>query len=472
MTRRRYGAELLHAATDRKVLARHLATHVALRSGMGIDGLTRSGLDRMDAGSRGRMCEEVSNGLRSGTYRFSSYREVLVIKNSSSPPRSFSIPTVRDSLALKVLAEIIAEATSIRGPELPQAVVAKVKGVTLSDPDQEVVRVDVKNFFPSIDHKLLEVRLRRQIRYAPTLNAIIKAVRNGSVPLGARRTGLVRSEGIPLGVGISSPLAELYMSDLDNRFASRPDIHYFRFVDDILVLCPRGRSGAVLKELERALDDIGLCPHPVDAEGKTHVGPLEEAFVYLGYRFERGKVAVGPPGIRRMESSIARAFAQFRNSVRSARGEGPPTRSDESRRDAAERRLKWNLDLLVTGCIFEGQHRGWMKFYSQTDDMTQLNHLDSLIARKAATAGVSGAISIKRFVRTWHLIDSHSLGHGYIPDLDCYSVDAMRGHLVSIGGWDQADAENLAESDLRRVFNRRIRREVARLERDVVGKLS
>ena len=134
--------------------------------------------------------------------------------------------------------------------------------------------------------------------------------------------------------------------------------------------------------------------------------------------------------------------------------------------------MKWDLDILVTGCVFEGQHRGWMKFYSQIDDMSQLHHLDLLIAHKAADAGVSKSVSIKRFVRTWHLVESHSLGHGYIPNLDRYSFTAMRDHLEHVGGWDPSDVKNLTDHEVQRVFNRRIRREVARLERDVVGRTS
>ena len=461
MTGRAYGAALLKSKTTEKRLNGHLESQVALRSGMGIDGLTRIGIDRMSSESKHRLIADVQSGLRSGTYRLTSYRQVLAVKNSTSPPRSFSVPTVRDDLAIRALLDVLGEAIGKRGPELPQSVIARVKEALVVGVKRDVVRVDVKNFFPSIQHDLLRQCLNRHIRHKPTLEVIMRAVGNDSVPLGQRSRGLSRSRGVPLGIAISSALAELYLARFDNYFGARPDLDFFRFVDDILIFCPPGQADSTFREVVMQLQLLGLEAHPVDERGKTFVGELSAPFVYLGYQFSESRISVGPAGVARMESAIARVFAHYLNAVQ-----------DESpaRAEAAARRLKWDLDLLVTGCVFEGRHRGWIKFYSQIDDLAQLHHLDAMISKKVREAHAT--VSAKRIVKTWHLVSGNSLGNGYVPDLDRWDVAEMREHLVNIAGWDTHDVQNLADNEVERVFNRRIRREVSRLERDTVGHMS
>ena len=55
MSPRKYGADLLRSKTTDSILRAYLSAHVALRSGMGIDGLTRSGLDRMQSDSKNQI---------------------------------------------------------------------------------------------------------------------------------------------------------------------------------------------------------------------------------------------------------------------------------------------------------------------------------------------------------------------------------------------------------------------------------
>lgn len=462
MTKRMFGADLLRSKTTRAKLLAYFETHVSIRSSMGIDGLTRSGIDRMTTEAKYHVIDHVRERLRAGTYRFTSYRQVLVVKNSETPPRSFSIPTMRDALALGSILEVLGEATGKRGPELPQSVISRVRESVSAGTPVGVVRVDVKNFYPSIDHFLLERRLSRNIRHRPTRSAIMRAVKNGDVPLHHPAKGLIRQRGVPLGIAISSALAELYMSDFDDFFTAHPDVIYFRFVDDILILCPPGQSDQILGIVNTKLAELKLEAHGQHVSGKTFVGDSQTPFVYLGYRFASGRVSVGDAGMARMASAIAQAFSRQRHSMVTGIGEPATTK--------ATRRLKWELDLLITGCIFEGRHLGWVKFYSQVNDLTQLTHLDKLIERKLRQAGL--AVSVKRFIRTWHLINGHSLGNGYIPNLDKWSPAEMRDHLVAVGGLDEDEVRPLGDDAVQRIFSRKVRREVMRLERDIVGRMS
>jgi len=54
---------------------------------------------------------------------------------------------------------------------------------------------------------------------------------------------------VPQGLSISNLLSSLYLGDIDTAFGEIPDIDYFRFVDDILIICEDQEVDVLKKKL-------------------------------------------------------------------------------------------------------------------------------------------------------------------------------------------------------------------------------
>jgi RNA-directed DNA polymerase len=94
------------------------------------------------------------------------------------------------------------------------------------------------------------------------------------------------TSGSPQGAVISPLLSNAYLDPLDHLMAGQT-VEMVRYADDFVILC---RSAAeaqrALEQVQQWTADAGLTLHP----DKTRiVDATEEAFEFLGYRFDRGK---------------------------------------------------------------------------------------------------------------------------------------------------------------------------------------
>jgi hypothetical protein len=105
--------------------------------------------------------------------------------------------------------------------------------------------MDVRRYFPSIDHELLKAKLRRRIKDQPVLNLLDRII-DGSPPGEAEPsyfhgdnlfTPGERRVSIPIGNLTSQFFANLYLDDLDHYIKQVLNVRaYLRYVDDMAVL--------------------------------------------------------------------------------------------------------------------------------------------------------------------------------------------------------------------------------------------
>ena len=125
------------------------------------------------------------------------------------------------------------------------------------------------------------------------------------------------------------------------------------------------------------------------------------------------------------------------------------------------------LNLKITGCIFDGRRMGWMFFFSMTDDLKQLQRLDSFIARKWRQLGMEQVGSPKRFVKAYHEINFNLASSRYIPRFDEYSTDQKIDLIATMMVTDRSVLENWTMEQINRKFFQLIRKEIAELEKDI-----
>ena len=108
-----------------------------------------------------------------------------------------------------------------------------------------VLKMDVRQYFPSIDHEILKGKLRRRIkdeRVLDLLDRIIDGSPDGNAELyyfpgDDLFTPLERRVGIPIGNLTSQFFANLYLDDLDHFIKQQLNVRpYLRYVDDMVVL--------------------------------------------------------------------------------------------------------------------------------------------------------------------------------------------------------------------------------------------
>ncbi|MEO8340287.1 MAG: reverse transcriptase/maturase family protein [Nitrospirota bacterium] len=152
-----------------------------------------------------------------------------------------------------------------------------------------VLKMDVRQYFPSIDHGLLKEKLRRRIKDRRVL-ALLDRIIDGS-PRGDHEPGYFpgddlftpfeRRAGIPIGNLTSQFFANLYLDDLDHYIKQVLHVRpYLRYVDDMVVL---DHDKARLTEIRAAVrerlavDRLWLHPH------KAHITPVADGLNLFGY---------------------------------------------------------------------------------------------------------------------------------------------------------------------------------------------
>lgn len=451
-------SRLFRSLTAPKNLEKTYRIHVREGTARGRDGVEPQALEK-DISDVSAL---VSRKARNGTYRFTSYRQLLISKGAHRLPRIISIPTARDRIVLKSMASLIESVFPESRGRMPQAKVAKLQRVLKTDRFDGFVRLDIENFYPTISHKAVMGAVRKKIRKPEILTLILDAVRTPTLSDHAPRSDARVTQGVPQGLPISNLLAEIAMQGVDGRFANAPGTFYLRYVDDIIILCDANDAERICSEVTAACRAISLTVHDPKLPGsKSRLGLISESIDYLGYVFSPTKVSVRPESISNLKASIARVFTRYKYEV--AGGGGGAAAESKARAECL-----WKLNLVITGCVFDGQRRGWIHYFSQIDDLSSLKGLDATVRNFARRFGLDDGFRPKSFTRAfWSIKSSDSSGEPYIPDFDTYSPIQKRQLLADV--FHVKGAERFSDEVAGRAFYKEVKRLVDKLEQDVSG---
>lgn len=158
-----------------------------------------------------------------------------------------------------------------------------------------IIRTDVKSFYESIDqNRLFELISRNTLLSKKTTEMIAHIFHNyeqvkdkNKVPYG---------KGVPRGIGISAPLSEIYMADIDKSIKGRKEvIFYTRYVDDIFIIMSNlGKCSNLhdyYQDIVNNFANYGLTLQPegsekcklIDLYSHVSTGVRQVNVGYLGY---------------------------------------------------------------------------------------------------------------------------------------------------------------------------------------------
>lgn len=254
----------------------------------GVDGRT---LEDFESGLHFEL-KRLGEDLARGSYRPLPLLKILVEK-SEGKTRALCIPTVRDRVAQ---ATVLGAIEPILDTQFEECSFAYRKGRSVRQAvyrikelrDQGyhyVVDADIDAFFDSIDHDLMNAKIRYFIS-DKAIQDLLTAWVKAEVWDGEAVTQLAR--GIPQGAVVSPILANLFLDDLDEELLRR-GLKLIRYADDFVILCKdRPAAEAALEVTDTILELLHL-----DLKNeKTGIVDFDHGFKYLGVLFVRSLIMV------------------------------------------------------------------------------------------------------------------------------------------------------------------------------------
>lgn len=181
---------------------------------------------------------ELQKMLLEKTYQTSEYE--TFIKNDGKKEREiFKLPYYPDRVCQWAIIQVI-EPFLIRNlikntySAIPgrgiHAALLDLRQAIQRDPDgcMYCLKLDVKKYYPSIDHSILKAKFRKLFKDKELLWLLDEII--DSTP---------GQSGIPIGNYVSQYAGNFYLSDFDHWIKEVKQIkHYFRYMDDIVILMP------------------------------------------------------------------------------------------------------------------------------------------------------------------------------------------------------------------------------------------
>lgn len=401
----------------------------------------------------------INRKVINNTYNFSPYKKKLISKGEKKYPRTISIPTFRDRITLRTLCNVLS--TIYKKDlhlEIPQAKLASINLNIKKREYDSYVKIDVSNFYPTINHDVLLKTLRKKIRKTQLINLIEKSIKNITVNKSKKEKHEDNPCGVPQGLSISNILAEIYLLDIDKKYSEYSDVFYTRYVDDILIFCKESNVKDIFSSIKQNFESIYLEIHELNKnDSKCQSGYISNGINFLGYSYIDRKATLIPSNKEKFQDSIANLLTTFKYRYTS--------NTDKKSRDNSVNVLEWRLNLRITGCIFNDNKRGWMFYFSQIEDLTILYTIDATIAKLVARF-CPERIKVKSLVKTYHETKRlKTSSHKYITNFDTLTTEEKREILEKYLGFERLSWAD--DKTIERYFNMRITHIIQELEQDI-----
>lgn len=147
----------------------------------------------------------------------------------------------------------------------------KIKTVLQKDTEQTkyCLKLDIRKYYPSVNHDILKVLMRRKFKDASFLNLVDNII--DSAP------------GLPIGNYLSQYLSNFYLAYFDHWLKEDLNVqYYFRYVDDMVILAD---NKFYLHNLLKKIKTYLRVELKQTVKGNHQVFPVKNGIDFLGYKF-------------------------------------------------------------------------------------------------------------------------------------------------------------------------------------------
>jgi RNA-directed DNA polymerase len=286
--------------------------------------------------------KKISNELTATNFKFSPTRGVTIPKNgqkNSVDRRPLAINTIEDRVVLKALAMFICSKYSGKINTNRDVSFAYQKGKSIWDALNKikehynngyywVVEADIKDFFGSINQKLIELAFRRKEANISKefvdliVDCLKQAINLENVPPQYHylfmQKDTTNPSGIPQGNPISPIVSNLYLQTFDNAIKSK-DYKLVRYADDFVILCKTEEDAKSAFELAKEkLAKLYLELYPLDDTKKPskiiHLS-TDNPIVFLSIGFDGSNTYPSQKAIDNLKKQLKAYFENKELSV-------------------------------------------------------------------------------------------------------------------------------------------------------------
>ena len=277
---------------------------------VGIDGVTKTDYEQ----NLEKNIQELIAKMKAMAYRPGPVREVLIPKEGKpGAARPLGISNLEDKIVQKMMHKVlesIYEPIFLEGshgfrPERScHTAIQALQDHLYKNNIQTVIDIDLKNFFGTIDHKILEAILREKITDPKLMRYIIRMFKAGVLTEGELK---ITEEGVPQGSACSPILANIFAHYAIDEWilkmvkpACKGTVELFRYADDAVICCELEADAQRIRQtLGKRLEKFKLQLN----EEKTELiafdkraaakGVKQGTFDFLGFTFYWGKSRSG-----------------------------------------------------------------------------------------------------------------------------------------------------------------------------------
>lgn len=277
---------------------------------VGIDGINKTAY----AVNLDKNIEELIAKMRNMAYRPAPVREVLIPKEGKpGATRPLGISNLEDKIVQKMTQKVLESiyeplfldcSHGFRPGKSCHTAIQALQDHLYKNEIQTVIDIDLKNFFGTIDHSLLEELLKDKTKDPKFMRYINRMFKSGVLTDGELK---ISEEGVPQGSICSPILANIFAHYAIDIWieemvkpACRGTVELFRYADDGVICCQyeadaqriKRTLGQRLEKFKLQLNEEKTKLVAFDKKAAAR-GVKQETFDFLGFTFYWGKARSG-----------------------------------------------------------------------------------------------------------------------------------------------------------------------------------
>jgi len=309
---------------------------------VGVDGITKMDYETNLNGN----IEQLIIQMKNMAYRPGPVREVLIPKEGKlGATRPLGISNLEDKIVQKMTQKVLESiyeplfldcSHGFRPGRSCHTAIKALLNHLYSNEIQTVIDIDLKNFFGTIEHSLLEDILKEKIKDPKFMRYINRMFKSGVL---TKSELIISEEGVPQGSICSPVLSNIFAHYAIDKWieemvkpACKGNVELFRYADDAVICCQYSEDAQRIREaLVKRLEKFKLQLN----EEKTKLVPFNKkeaargieqgTFDFLGFTFYWGKSQTGRviPKLRTRTKTIRTKLKKVKEWAKQIRNKRP-----------------------------------------------------------------------------------------------------------------------------------------------------
>ncbi len=256
---------------------------------------------------------EISSKIINDEYTFSIPKKHIINKGGSKKKRLVYTFNNDEMIILKFISYLLYEYDFLFTPNLysfrknssvKKAItnISSIKNIN----NMYGYKVDIQNYFNSIDVDILISNLKNDIKDELLFNLIKNLLCNKKVMY--NNEIIEEEKGVMAGTPISAFLANYYIKEMDEFFWNQKLV-YFRYADDIIIFCNTKEEVLYYQNILKGI--IQKYNLKINEKKEYFFNPNDK-WDFLGFSFCDGEIDLSDNSIKKIKGKIRRSARSFR----------------------------------------------------------------------------------------------------------------------------------------------------------------